>query len=651
MYTVLIQPNKTLESFQRFSPFFADAVEQERIGICGWTVEGETTEIALPDLYDLVGGKKAWRAIVVCPELNEKNSDHPSESLNPFDFLENADRQGITVEDGCLVDSKVPLIHLTHLLGGMPTPEPKFEAVSVFDKRCKTSRIVYRPSNEEELEEQKQAIEAWENDHALEAFPPTEILLLSLRDARTALVKSGLSWEGYTESNSSLFWKRNLYPSNCRFLVYDINRGGGLQREEDLFKLWIAVALLAENYIDSDTLQARRLYHLDIMLDQPELKHCFQATVDQLNGARYQLEKSIQKDEYESQEGRNEIPDYQIDVPVSFQSEAKNELSPIPEIFSLTGGIESTDMQEWKQYCDKTNHMLRHMLHNIDRELDRASCHVQQYCQYADSEIYYLSKHQKEDLELELRDLYSEMMDEQARLPANHSDVQDEMNRAEKNVRQMIVQRVTAKQAVGTGGLAAAAVMVSFASSFLHGAQPRFVLLPLLFVCMLAFAELCVLMIQRSLLVEAARRFERLFLLATSELNKSADAFSQFLSSAASHMRGQIFLNKMNWKREQHSSSYYVKQQHLKKIESLLARLSVWDAALHTNIDLDSMNAMDFYGEDMKEIDYDTLYKLSSRKKSKVMLNRTGLYLDTAFPFVKHLEIEREEIYDGGEHV
>ena len=65
MYTVLIMQKKTADNMQEHYPALKNVLEQKNIGICQWIKNGDTVETALPELYDLIGNHRHWRAVVV----------------------------------------------------------------------------------------------------------------------------------------------------------------------------------------------------------------------------------------------------------------------------------------------------------------------------------------------------------------------------------------------------------------------------------------------------------------------------------------------------------------------------------------------------------------------------------------------------------
>jgi len=654
MYTVFIQPKRTLDKFQQFFPVFRDAVDAGRIGLCQWVETGKTLEAAVPELYSLVTHKRAWRAVVVCTEFDEPDTQYPAAAANPFDFLENQNRTGITVENGELVDCETPLIRLTHLLGGIPAPEPMFEA-TLLTSEDKVPTVAYHPVDNDITQVRKNAYEKWSEAHKFQGPPPTEIILLKVRRASVssdAFAQVKAAWQVHTEADSSEFWKRNLYPHNCRFLVYDMDQRGVMRQQRDLFKLWVALLLVAENQIDPNVLQAHRLYRLDLLLDEKRLKESFQQTINRLNMAKYQLEKSIAKDEEDLSAVVPEIPDYTVGVPVSFQLDKKTDVPFSADDYGLTGGVDSDDLENWETYSAQARAELRTLLQSTDRTLDQAAKRLHEHCHYAEYQVLPLNQYQEEDFNASLDEVYQDILREQAALPAEMTEIRKRVTESHAAVRKAIQCRVSRSQAIYAIGLSVAALVLCLLPGFLS-AKERLPLAAAIAFCVAATvaAAIVTLVVQRKRLIEEIREFRRNFQAVMSEISRNATAYSDFLSSVASHIRGRSYLDIMRQKRRKKDSSYYYKQKHLKSVEIFLEKMSLWSAALHAEVDMLSVDAIELMDEGHGEANYDILYTLSNGKHSIVPVNHTGGSIQSPFTFVERIEIEREEVYDDVESV
>ena len=650
MYTVLIQSKKTLDCLQQFYPLFSENIESDNIGVCQWIESGATVDAAMPELYDLISRKRAWKAVIVCSEFDDAHTEHPADAFNPYDFLENKEREGLTIVDGKVIDCDAPLIRLTHMLGGIPTPEPKFEA-TVIEAENKVPRMEFHPVDDNETAVQKKAYDAWNEENVFKGLPPTEIILVKVRKASASkdmysLVRS--SWQVHTEADSSEFWKRNLYPHNCRFLVFDMERRGLMKQQSDLFKLWIAILLISKNDIDPNVLQAHRLYSLNILLDETALAESFQQTINKLNMAKYQLEKSIAKDEKNISEVDAPIPDYTIGVPVSFQLPKISDIHFDPGDYGLTGGIGSGDMAAWETYSKKAKRELQVLIQSTDRTLDQAASRLRDQCEYSEADVVPLTQYQVEDFNASLSKVYKEMLEQQEALPARISDVEEEIDDANTKVRSAILQRMTGGQAAFAMGIAIVSIILCLIPGLFFSPSKAVVCIAMLIsAVLLGSAGLLVLLSQKKALIRLAKGFQMVFQNVLGEISHNATAFSDFLSSVASHIHGRSYLNTMEKNRQKRDSSYYFRQKHLKSIDIFLSKLSLWSSALHVKVDLKSVDAIELIDDMDGEVDYDSLYSFDVGRNFVVPLNRIGMDIESPFGFIKRIEIEREEVYDN----
>ena len=648
MYTVLIQSKETMDSLQQFYPLLSKSKDEDKIGVCRWIESGATAESALPDLYDLISRKRAWRAVIICSEFDDANTRYPSDLYNPFDFDENRDREGLTVSDGKLVDCEAPLIRLTHMLGGIPSPEPEFEAV-VVEQEGRIPYTEYHPVKNEETAARKEALEKWNEEHLLEGVPPAEIILIKVRrdSVKTDAFSSvKAAWQMHTESDSSEFWKRNLYPHNCRFLVFDLERRGIMRRQSDLFRLWTAVLLISLNEIDANVLQAHRLYRLDIRLDEEELEKCFQATVDSLNQAKGQLEKGIAKEE-KSIPDDAPIPDYRVGVPVSFQLPTVSRIFFHSSGYGLTGGEGSGDLTAWEEYSKGALKEFQALSRSVDRTLDQAARTLRDRCEYSEEEVVPLSQYQTEDLNESLSQVYTEMLKQQELLPGGLSDIEEDVAQAEGKVREAISRRITSSQAAAAFGTAIGLGILSLLPGLFSGGVIIPVGAAMLIVSgILAAVGIMVLVTQRKAMLRLMDHYQMVFQNALGQITRNSYAFSDFLTSVASLIHGQSYLNIMKQKLHKRSSTYYFRQKNLKAIELFLSKLSLWSAALHVKVDMDSADGIQLADEISGEIDYEDLYTLDRGKACPVPLNRVGINIESPYRFVERIEIEREEVYD-----
>ena len=238
IYSVLIQTQTTMNMFSGYQSVFMDAIQKGQVGLCKWNPSGRDIDTALPDIHQLTDDKKEWRAIIIRSEADAGLMDLPLDAHNPYDFFpEGKEREGLWEE------SENPLIRLTHMLGGAPAAEKEFES-RVIDDGEREPFVIFEPVEEDgaAAEEHRAFLSKYEYD----GVAPTSILLVTVRLVHL-YDEENTEQILHDEQGSSMFWKRNRYPGNCRFLVFDYSRQGPVRREGDRFRFWLTILLSSVN--------------------------------------------------------------------------------------------------------------------------------------------------------------------------------------------------------------------------------------------------------------------------------------------------------------------------------------------------------------------------------------------------------------------
>ena len=112
MYTVIILNKQSSDLLKDYKFLFKPFVDKGVIGFCDWNETGTDVKTSVPDLCDLIKGKKDWRALIVDTDSIYGCADRPTpKKNNPFDYSD-YDKDPLPHE------SEIPLIKLTHIIGG-----------------------------------------------------------------------------------------------------------------------------------------------------------------------------------------------------------------------------------------------------------------------------------------------------------------------------------------------------------------------------------------------------------------------------------------------------------------------------------------------------------------------------------------------------
>ncbi len=619
-----------------------DAISKEKIGVCRWNESGTTLDSALPELRDLTDDKEEWRAIIIRYIDENGMATFDSDPQNPFDFLINADFNGIPKE------SKVPLIRLTNMLGGVPKPDIQFEP-KVVREEGRTSRTIYEPVTNKVAEASYERLSA---KYQFDGKEPSSIMLCSIRSRKKKEDNIEEAWVSHRESESSEFWKRNQYPSNCRFMVYDYLPLGPVQKEADDFNFWTCVLLLALNEIDSSVLQAYRLYHVKTGFNRARMEDSFQSVINRLRDAKDSINRKIRKNVEEQFSEEKPLPDYRIITPVNIKVTEKEGKKIPAKRFPLFSYNQRGDLQTWEKSQKELEDRVVSSIKSAERGLDQTAARMRGKLTFTVDEVDELNIYQEEDLQEELDKIYSDIVKRQGELPSGKIVDRPDTLEAVSKVKDKLLSRVELGPALAAWMcsfllllLSSLPVILAYVKRHYSPAPGCIYLLTglgILYLFGLLFA-----MKQKLALNRLIGRYNKIIGNTYGDLVDKSDKYSQYMSDIASHARGTSYLDassRLKLTRSEVDSSQYM---HLRAINYLLSKLKEWGKAFHLDLDFDSPRPKSYAEVDtsISPVDH-KMYSFDESLDHNIVLNRSGLRIDSPLSFVDRLEVVREELYD-----
>lgn len=643
-YSVIIQSQKTLESFSQYQQLFADAVKSNKIGICKWIESGVTVDTALPELASLTDDKQEWRAIIVRYADNDCMADFEATPRNPYDFAVNQNKAEWEGE------SPIPLVRLTQMLGGVPPVEVKFRT-EVIKEEYKAPRTVYVPVEDEQRE---QAYRSLIRKYRFDGKLPSSILIVTVRDS--SYQEEGRldrEWTPHKESESSEFWKRNHFPSICRFMVYDFRAQGPIQKEADNFGFWYAVMMLSVNEWDSSTIQAYRLYSLRTVIDRPAMSLAFQELADRLRDAKCCIERSIRQDVENEVCEEETLPEYRIEVPVSFNRPKMDECLPMTRPFKLFSSGVATDVAMWNQQRRRAEEALEKSVKSAGRALDQTADKMRGSGTFMEDAVTPLNKYQEEDIRQELNGFYHAIVELQGKLPNENIGRDETLQASAASVRSYLLGRVD-KGAALVGivlavillGLSALPAIIACAMDRSGSAPAIAALVGVGTLCAL-LAAAAVLLFQKMKLDSLIRKYNRQLKKAFIHLTEQAGDYSTYMSGIGSYQRGSSYLDISTRKKGLSGAEHNQKYRHIMAINALLGRLRKWSKAYRLDVDYTSPRPDARVDVDVTVAPADNkVYAFDTQTLYPVAINNSGMEMESPYPFASRLEIVREELYD-----
>ena len=65
MFTVIIQSKRSSDLMREHKFLFKPFVDEGTVAFCDWNESGTDVRSSVPDLYNIVKGKKEWRALIL----------------------------------------------------------------------------------------------------------------------------------------------------------------------------------------------------------------------------------------------------------------------------------------------------------------------------------------------------------------------------------------------------------------------------------------------------------------------------------------------------------------------------------------------------------------------------------------------------------
>ena len=644
IYSVLIQNQKTMEQFHQFHPLFLEQLNAGSIGLCRWMESGTSVETALPELYDMVNDKDKWRAIIVRLEDEKDMAGFPVSKVNPFDF-----DPDFTADES--LAEQIPLVRLTRMLGGVPAPEITFREETISEEG-KSDRVVYVPVEDDEANERYEALC---RRYHFDGVRPTEILMISVRK-ELVRTKEDIrnAWLDEQGDLSSFFWKRNGYPSMCRFLVYELADKGPYRYRADMFRFWTTVLLLATNEIDASTLQAYRLYRTGVEISGPALKRCFQTASSRTVSARKYIEREIETQRLEKQRDieNTQAPDYRLSVSVALQTPATSEAEVSEDIYGSVSDGASKEIGAWNMQDSRARYVIRQIIKSVERSLDEAAMGMHGKCGYPPESVKELNRYQVEDMEESLERQRFSILNKREALPIGETACARELDAADRAVRKELLRRFTGSP-LGIGyAIFAALVLLCCVPGFLLG----YVYAPdslggvagaaaglLIFG---AIGALIGALIQRAQIRRLLKQYNIVLDRRVAEMADSALVYSDYLSTIASHIHGRSYMNTLLNRALGQEEVTMDERYHLRELQRFQHRLKTWGKALHISVDYSVGLEREVTVDTRSSAVSNPLYALETGNDREVPVNRSGITVQSPVGFVTKLVIQQEELYD-----
>jgi hypothetical protein len=674
LFTVIIQGKRSSDLMQDYRFLFKPFLDEGSVVFCDWNEAGTDLQSSVPDLRDIIRGKKEWRALIVSADsvYDYKGTPRPSKD-NPFDFS-----KFDTLEEPH--ESPVPLVRLTHIIGGFSSTLPKefekgFEYIDDTGEKIRVREAELTENQIQQLSERyfdsltPVYIEKTEDkDYAarqkeiaekytFNEIRPTEILLVATRkkhenDDRLKIVEA---WKSHLEMTSSAFWERLKYPNNCRFLFSDITNSDNSQYQNDVTEFWLSVLSLAINKINSSTLQAYRLYKIHVDISTEELEKILNLQLNEMISAYAYVKEQLTLHPSFSF-GENEDVVRRQKIPVAIENTSTADLFVDISRIGLSRDCPEEESTLWNSQVRQKKSNLELYLKSPRRAVDKSAEMLRKKTDGFLGEHYELDRFQITDINEFMNDLEVKIISSGSKNTVNKKKVNKDISEIDKKVRKNISFRLT-KKTVIIGGLVILAIILAGYIPYIIQSKnvsddALYASIGLSFGVLLlsSFGGIFALLIQRKQIKNIMREFNTYVRGIINNIQLYSLNFEEFFTNICTYMKAQSVLAGLKDNAGEDFSKSGVLNTHKHALAKAIEKYETWLVAYGIERREQVLPVVSsFFNPDVSPKENMLYFFEADDDENDIPLNSTGDMVTAPYKFVSKLWIEREDVFDEEE--
>ena len=660
-FTVVILDPRGYDFLGRDSVLFAVAQAQGDVALCQWNQAGTSLANALPDLGALIADQQDWRAIVVwLPETSTTTTGCPiTDQPNPFDFDPKA------LDPSPPAESREALVRLSHMLGGFPFIEPmRFQRTepTAKERAAIPPRLLephYMPVEWPEADKERQAYLV--ERYRLHFKEPSEVILVSPKIIdESSDDPTPTSTTIIQENQASTFWRRNNYPSLCRFITAKVYHPSHVRYEASLFDFWLGVLTLATNDIPASALQGYRLYEMETIVDKDKLADSISYVINRETVAQKSLTAALAATEDVTIPLNEDVLTGE-DVPLTF-GEITDAPSAETDHFGLAidcrhdDPVFTEDPPAWFDTVNQIAHYLKFFLRAPQRTLQAAAAQVRDRAEAFAGKPQVLDQWQLKDLDEAIDALGWQAVTPARAYLLDFDAARDRLEPRDTAVQGRINVRIPRHTATVLGTAALAFALLAFLPFWLFtgirsaGTVPVAILLSLVAVAVIASGGLAVLRLLQGNIFKAIKGFNLELWQFCREVVASAADFEAYLSNLLTLMKA----HSIKLGAQSHESFVSARKMNLRNHQTWLTQVPEHMRLLATSFGItpqarvleDDDLLFDFTVEPVAS----DLYRFPlDNVPQKVPLGAGGDQVVAPYPFLARLNLQRVELYETDE--
>lgn len=696
MFTVLIAEKEHIDAIRQNNRlFFEPFLESKELAFCYWNPAGQTLEDSVPGLSDAVGRQKKWRAVII-----NNSTEESSKLRNPFDIVDYSALNSLVqpsrqpqleepVEkwesewreyyDALFSEKEniyksaleLPLQKLTTWLCFKPEDYIHNEveerqdahdwAMSEIEKDIKKPslklEILEREQYKREMRLKENLRRAFINDNYLNVNYPSEVYCISPRAAENNYFDPNAYWTVHQDNEYSMFADRNMYFDRIRFMVFDMLAPTHRDFRSDYIRFLATVLIFVSNPVPGSTMQARRLYQLEVESDDNPL-----CTI--VTSYDKKLSNTYDVIENEKERIRNEIPGEltdkaaealfcsPIDVDVLLDSSCDPERVLAEKDYGLFYDSPENELHKWNRSYKASKKELEYIAKQQSRSVRKSVSQMHLSSDMLDVNVSRLTPLQIEDV----RDCTDTAEDTMiASIPPELTEIsryRKRMEDASEDVKKVIRRRMTKKTGIILSAICLGLFLICFLPFlFSNNGTPLTVssalILSAVSLGVFAIILLISLFIMRLSVVNAVKDYNNTARGVISDIRSALNKFSKYLSATCNVRRGHAVQNYAKKNLDEYTKSLRIRKKHQEDIRKLRAHLEESYSDYlggHQYCDETMSRPYDYNFDQTTEYTYPAPFLAGDCRQIEFI--SSGNFATVPSSFITRILVRMEEIYE-----
>lgn len=642
MFTVILYDPEMQKFLKEYMSFIQPFAKRNDFALCRWNPAGVTINEAIPELYDIVGERKEWRAIVLHHHFCDAGK-------NPYDVFEGSESADEVEKNN--------LIRLTHMLSTVP-------------HRVKIEQ------NEEDVKEnsykfnKKVSYEAVQDDkgyydeegakYYLECYRPIQITLLTTRKVVDGKNYFSQNTGNANEKHESLFWDRNDYPSNVRFVVYDLHARGNIISKKDIFEMVNAILVLAVNDMYVLKLEAYKFYKMSVEIDKSIVEKMLEAFMNDMYNISTEISKFriLIAGHKMVEQMPGELPKLDEEYEIQFPEQDASEMIASYYGYGLAKDCPAMDHKKWNDEMEIADEAFENFKKQPLRCLKRSIGEYRELEKIKNKPVKgVFDEYQLEDLKDEMETIECEMFDLEIGSTLDYEKESELRESRKKAVRTYMSIRIPESDLLFAGGLAIMVYIVGFLPflfSASGNAEAVAQCIGIMFVCtvLLVVVGLIVMWFKKRGLIQLIADYNGQIMAIIEQARINQERFKQYVSKAFNYRKYWHFTKEVAKGRDREAIERGIPTSHMLKLHM---------AAVEQALELCGKICQVYEIDSCRFEQYDNNHKHNlqvkpeetgyyrlpiAKKGTEAEFNGTGRKIAAPYEYVVRFNLIKEELYD-----